>query len=282
MKFAVPLGLAERTEIEAYTDFMMGAPASVREQLGIASLDLGHAMALLVKNDPSNFFNRVGGFSVDQPPTADDVARADAFFRAHKVVQAAFMVAPPLSGPNWHRIAESANLTPGRRFAKLVRNVKTTRSAPPELPALDPKLRIGRVSSAEADEWAAVMMSGFGFSVPGMAETAAACVGRPNWHQYAVWDEDRIVAVGSIFVDGECADMFGGATLAEARGRGAQSALLAARVLAAQEAGCRWIVAETGAEGPGEHNSSLHNMQRAGFRPLYERVTWLWHGKPSR
>lgn len=86
------------------------------------------------------------------------------------------------------------------------------------------------------------------------------------------------MAVGSIFVNGECADMFGGATLAGARGRGAQSALLTARIMAAREAGCRWIVAETGSESPGEHNSSLHNMHRAGFRPLYERLTWLWQG----
>jgi GNAT superfamily N-acetyltransferase len=70
--------------------------------------------------------------------------------------------------------------------------------------------------------------------------------------------------------------MFGGATLPEARGRGAQSALLTARVRAATGEGCRWLVAETGAEGPGEHNPSLHNMVRVGFEPLYERANWLW------
>jgi hypothetical protein len=35
-------------------------------------------------------------------------------------------------------------------------------------------------------------------------------------------------------------------------------------------------VAETGAKGPGEHNTSLHNRLRAGFEPLYERTTWVW------
>lgn len=43
-------------------------------------------------------------------------------------------------------------------------------------------------------------------------------------------------------------------------------------------AGCRWLVAETDAEGSGDHNTSLHNMLRTGFEPLYERVTWLWRG----
>lgn len=106
---------------------------------------------------------------------------------------------------------------------------------------------------------------------------AASCVGTENWRQYAVWAGERIVAVGSVFLNGECADMFGGATLPEARGRGAQSALLAVRVQAAKAEGCRWLVAEAVAEAPGEHNSSLHNMKRVGFEPLYERATWQWH-----
>jgi GNAT superfamily N-acetyltransferase len=273
----VALGLAEQTEILAYADFMTGAPASVCEGLGVASLDLGSALALVVKNDPSHFFNRVGGFSVDRPPSSDDVARVGNFFRAHEVGRGAFMVAPLLLTPEWYGIAERAGLTPDRSYVKLVRDVEMVPTAG-GFPALDPGLRVGRVGRDQAQEWGAVMMSGFGFTVPGMVEAAAACVGRPDWHQYAVWEEDRIVAVGSIFVNGECADMFGGATLAGARGRGAQSALLTARIMAAREAGCRWIVAETGSESPGEHNSSLHNMQRAGFRPLYERLTWLWRG----
>lgn len=70
--------------------------------------------------------------------------------------------------------------------------------------------------------------------------------------------------------------MDGGATLPRARGRGAQSALIAARALAARAAGCDWLVAETFAERPGEHNSSLRNMLRAGMTTRYERRNWVW------
>ncbi|MER6159534.1 hypothetical protein ABT147_28960 [Streptomyces sp. NPDC001868] len=81
--------------------------------------------------------------------------------------------------------------------------------------------------------------------------------------------------------NGACAHMFAGATLPDARGRGAQSALLAARLRAAPAEGCRWIVAETGVEGPGEHNPSLRNLVRAGFEPMYDRPDWLWHARPK-
>jgi hypothetical protein len=70
--------------------------------------------------------------------------------------------------------------------------------------------------------------------------------------------------------------LFGCATLPPARRRGAQSALIAARVAAAREAGCDWVIADTAAERPGEDNSSLHNMLRAGLSVQYVRRVWTW------
>jgi hypothetical protein len=49
----------------------------------------------------------------------------------------------------------------------------------------------------------------------------------------------------------------------------------------AQKLGCTSLVAETGAEGPGEHNLSLHNMLRLGFTVQYERPNWVWTPDPS-
>ncbi|GAB1340651.1 hypothetical protein ACE1SV_72410 [Streptomyces sp. E-15] len=276
MTTTVPFGLAEQTEIEAYADFVTGAGAPVREALGIGSLRAGPVLALAIREDPSRFFNKAGGFGTDEPVTADVLARVCDFYREQGVSQGAFMVAPPVLPPDWAAIAGELNLTPGNRFVKLGGDIESTLSAADGIEALDPGLRVGPVEARHAREWAAVMMNTFGFTAPGMIDMAASCVGRPNWRQYAVWEDERIVAVGSVFLNGPCADMFGGATLPESRGRGAQSALLTARARAAAAAGCRWVVAETGAEGPGDHNPSLQNMLRAGLAPLYERLTWLW------
>jgi hypothetical protein len=65
-------------------------------------------------------------------------------------------------------------------------------------------------------------------------------------------------------------------TLPGYQGRGGQSALIAARMRAAAEAGCGLLVAETGDEKPGEHNTSLRNLMRMGFRVLYKRQNWIW------
>ncbi|MCM3298361.1 N-acetyltransferase [Streptomyces sp. NPDC058947] len=276
MTTTVPFGLAEQTEIAAYTDFVAGAAAPLREALGIGSLHVGSALALAIREDPSRFFNRAGGFGAGEPITVDVVAQVCDFYRRQAVSQGAFMVAPPLQPPHWAATADKVNLTPGNRFVKLGCDIESTLSAADGVAALDPGLRVGPVEPHHAQEWATVMMTTFGFTTPGVIDMAASCVGRPNWRQYAVFEDERIIAVGSVFFNGLCADVFGGATLPEGRGRGAQSALLTARARAALAAGCRWLVAETGAEGSGDHNTSLHNMLRAGLEPLYERLTWLW------
>ena len=188
----------------------------------------------------------------------------------------ALMIAPPLLPPDWAATAGKLNLTEGQPFhqagvrhrdrAVRSRRRRGTRPRTARRPGrAPPRARVGhghddhlRVHHAGHDR--------HGRGVRGQAELAAVRrLGR-----------ERIIAVGSIFVNGECADMFGAATIPEGRGRGAQSALLTARARAARAAGCRWLVAETGAEGPGDHNTSLQNMLRAGFEPLYDRVTWLW------
>ncbi|MEU0072539.1 GNAT family N-acetyltransferase [Streptomyces sp. NPDC006332] len=275
MTTTVPPGLAELTEIMAYADFATSASMSVRETLGLGSLHVGSTRALAIREDPSQFFNRAGGFGADGPITVDDLARVCAFYREHGVSQGSLMIAPPLLPPDWDATATKLGLVEGSRFTKLGCDIETLPTVA-DRAALDPGWRVGVVEAHQAREWATVMMTTFGFTAPAMIEMAASCVGAPNWRQFAVWAGERIVAVGSLFLNGQCADMFGGATLPEARGRGAQSALLTARVRAAAAEGCRWLVAETGVEGPGEHNPSLHNMLRVGFEPMYERTTWLW------
>lgn len=276
MTTTVPIALAEQAEINAYADFVTGAPAPLREMLGVGSLELGgSARAIAIRDEPSTFFNRAGGFGASSPIDGELVARVLDFYRGQGVPLGRFMIAPRALPSDWASIVERFALTESTRYVKLGCDIETVMSRVGS--ALDPGLRIGPVEPRHAPEWAEVMTTTFGLTTPGMAEMARACVGRRDWRQFAVWAGERIVAVGSIFVNGECADMFGGATVEQWRGRGAQSALLAARVRAAQDAGCRWLVAETGAEKPGDRNTSLRNMLNIGFEPLYERVTWVCH-----
>jgi GNAT superfamily N-acetyltransferase len=125
-------------------------------------------------------------------------------------------------------------------------------------------------------DWARVQFEAFGFPADPQHEMALGVYGKPGWHAFAVLDGEDIIAAANLYVYGTAAGLFGCAALPRARRRGAQSALIAARIEAAREAGCDWVLGETGAEEPGEHNSSLHNMVRAGLNVRYVRQTWIW------
>ncbi|HEY1570443.1 MAG TPA: hypothetical protein VGG05_03805 [Pseudonocardiaceae bacterium] len=247
--------LAERIEIEAYTDFASAAR-------DLSTRRFGPALALAVPDDPTGFWCKAGGFD-----TLTHLVEVCDFFESTGVATANLAIAPDRLPTNWPDMADRLGLTEGERKVKMAAEVDqvTTRST------LDPALRVAPVERQDADQWAGVMMRTF--EMPEMAGMAAAAIGRPNWHAYAVWAGDEIVAVASGFSHAGATNMFGGATVPKARARGAQSALLAARAQVARQENIRWLVAETEAD---PHNPSLRNLHRAGFRPLYERTTWLW------
>jgi hypothetical protein len=111
---------------------------------------------------------------------------------------------------------------------------------------------------------------------------AAAYVENPDFTPFAAWDGDAIVAGANVFVRGPVASLNTSSTLPGHRGLGAQSALIAARIEAAREAGCDWVIAETGRAQPGTVNPSLANLERAGLRPLYARQNWRWTNPQAR
>jgi hypothetical protein len=85
------------------------------------------------------------------------------------------------------------------------------------------------------------------------------------------FDGGTPAAAGALFIDGGCAWLGIGATVGSHRKRGAQSALLAARIDAAIASGCALLTTETGIPQPGEPAPSYANIQRAGFAVAYPR-----------
>ena len=65
------------------------------------------------------------------------------------------------------------------------------------------------------------------------------------------------------------------ATVPGFRRRGAQTALLAARIRRASELGCTLLVTETGEAVDGRPAGSYRNILRAGFEPRYLRPNYF-------
>jgi GNAT superfamily N-acetyltransferase len=106
---------------------------------------------------------------------------------------------------------------------------------------------------------------------PVVGDWLAALPGRPRWLCFVGFDGDAPAAAGALFIDGACAWLGIGATVGSHRKRGAQSALLAARINVAIASGCTLLTTETGIPDGGEPAPSYANIQRAGFAVAYPR-----------
>jgi hypothetical protein len=265
--------LVESSEAESLHQLIRSATAETRQRMRLAVAQIGGGVVVAAGNDSSRFWSRALSLGLHEPLTADVVAAAVELAAAQQAPQLVFQVAPALLPPDWADTVARFDLALGRTWYKMVCPVA-------DFIAGRTELRIGRTTPADVDEAAAVLAAGFGFD---RADTTgiygSALAGTAPFSGFAAWDADTILGTAVMGVHGECAQMYGAATLSDQRGRGAQSGLLAARAEAALKAECRWLVVETYVPAEPGTNPSYNNLQRAGFRTLYERPSWVWtHG----
>ncbi|MFI8185307.1 GNAT family N-acetyltransferase [Actinacidiphila glaucinigra] len=274
MTIAVDPSVTEQSEAEAWFQFQKYVPDATRAALGMGSARIGDAVALSMSNDVTRFWSKSLGFKT--AVTADVIREICDFYRSADAPQATFQIAPAFLPEDWKEICQKEDLTPQSLWVKLVCPVQDAVARLDTLQSPASGIRITPVRPEQAKEWGRTMYRSYGMPLEHYSEMGPGTVGLPGWHPFAAWLDDELVGTGTVFVQGETAQMFAGGVLPHARQRGAQTALLAARVRLAQELGCRLLIAETGAEGPGEHNPSLHNMFRLGFQVAYERRNWAW------
>ncbi|GAA3614660.1 hypothetical protein GCM10022223_33660 [Kineosporia mesophila] len=254
----------EGIEAEFMYRYQAECPQATQEQLGIRTARISGGVALSMRHDPTHYWSKALGFGVEEPVTGALIEELVAFYRANQTVRAGIQIAPDVLPPDWDGIAEAHGLKAGSGIHKLAGRIE-------DLTLGKSDLRVEEVGAEHAREWATTLLNGFGMPLEGLRSMTAAIVTNPAFRSFGAWDGDRLVAVGNLLIRGSAASLNAGATLPEYRGRGAQSALIAARARAAADAGCAWVIAETGESG-----SSLNNMRRAGLQSVYLRRNWIW------
>ena len=250
---------AELGELEAFRDLYAAAPPG----LGARSKEIGGALCVRLESlSTVTMFNRVLGLGIDGPATEPQLDEALDFVRG---VEAYVTVAPDAEPSDLGEQLEARGLPPDRGWTKFGRSTD-------DPPQASTELRVERDESGEAFAEAAAR----GFDVPDLfLDWLRRLAGRDGWQCFAAFDGDRPAAAGALFVSGSVAWNGIGATVPEHRGKGGQSAVLAARIRAAAEAGCEVVVTETGEPAGDVPNGSYRNIVRAGFEPLYVRRNYL-------
>jgi GNAT superfamily N-acetyltransferase len=123
------------------------------------------------------------------------------------------------------------------------------------------------------DDFGAVIAATWGLPPPERS-WMSALVALPRWHCFVGYDGAQPVAGGALFEAEDTGWLGTASTLPSHRGRGAQGAILAARIARAAQLGLRRVVTETDAPEEGGPNQSYRNILRAGFEPSYLRPNY--------
>jgi ribosomal protein S18 acetylase RimI-like enzyme len=209
---------------------------------------------------------RATGVGLDRQFTAEDLARVEAFYRAHKAPSQVDLC--PMHQPEVFELFKERRYAIAELNNVLYRRLDAGEKFPPPPPGCDIRHSLQEESATAG----------------GIVETAFFPDGAPEPYRGLVapfYQMDRALAfvasvdgklvacgTGLVIPEHRIFALCGAGTLTEFRGRGLQTALLRARMSAAIEAGCEYAVVVT--QGGSD---SQRNVERLGFRVAYSKVT---------
>ena len=262
-----PAGLSwealEAPEISGYRDFFAAAPTALAARYGLTHAERGGADCTVAEALPGmRLLNHALGLRGNGREAADRLDAVEAFFADHG---ADALVAVP-EGSSIEATLVARGYARDYAWQKFVRA-----SGPPA--AVSCALAIHRVDTNDADIMGRLIASGFGLPAD-MGEWFASLADRPGWHCFGAYDDSELVGCGALYARGDAGWLTWAATDPLHRGRGAQKALLAARIAHARHIAVDVLVTETGEQEPDRPDASYRNILGAGFRPVFRRPCW--------
>ncbi|MCW2847946.1 MAG: GCN5-related N-acetyltransferase [Marmoricola sp.] len=253
--------LAELSEARCLEARYAAAGDETREALGIAHTRIGGAVVGVLGQEPTGRWNQVVGLGIEEALTAEMLDEVIEF--AHGAEGLVLRLAPGADPEGLlahrgltHQGASARFLAPGGFIAEAETGLHLEQITP------DLGRHVARVVGEAL---------GLPEDSP-LARWYAEGLRAPGTTAYAAFDGWTIVAVASLFVDGDRAVLSGAATLPGERGRGAHSGLVARRIFDANALGVRWTIAAAGTRP----DPALRNLRRLGLPESYERQNWLW------
>ena len=260
----------ERVESLAWRDLCEAATEADVATLGLRVSEIAGGFAMAAAATDSLIQNRVLGLGLSGAIT-DDTVRA---VKAHYPEDGAFSVnLCPFAEPT-----QAPEVLARHGFATYFQLLKWVRDGSDVFP-VETSLDVVPVGPARAHEWEHLYASVHSLP-PVFAAWVARAVGRSGWTHMLALDGERPVAAAAMFVRDGYAWLGMMGTLESHRRRGAQGALIAARLRSGLSAGVRTFTLETGPDSPEAPNGSLRNAARGGFRVAYRRPSWVHGLKP--
>jgi len=208
-------------------------------------------------------FNRVVGLGVRSPAGPEDVHAISSFYDEHHQQNFRIEVTPlarPSALAGW--ISEGGLDDKGDRTFKMWRRTER----PPAVPS---DIEVRRLRSWDRDALTALSVAAWGaWSMPvSLASWFGATVGTPGVRHYGVFDGDRLVATGALFIGDGLGWLGFDATHPRYQGRKLRQAISSVRMIDSAAEGCPVVHAESAVR------PTLRALQD-GWQGLYEKQNY--------
>jgi hypothetical protein len=215
------------------------------------------------------------GLGMFSAPTADDFARMETFFRERGA--AVDHEVSPLADPATLALLTARGYHPIEFTNVMFRPIAGEK--PDVARDSSPSMTVRQIDGTDSDVWAQVAAEGWSGSGPSdfMLDAARVNANAPDGHLFLAELGGQPIATGVLAIHDGVAHLAGASTIASGRRRGAQLALLEARLRYAAEQGC-----DLALMGAAPGSGSQRNAERHGFRIAYTRIKWRLAGDQSQ
>jgi hypothetical protein len=263
----------EKASMRFRADMWRSVPADAVIESGIEMRNFGPTQATAFGDLPDSYtVNQIQGAAEPGAVEEGHLAKAIEWMRSREV-EYAVPVASSRPGS-----AQAEQWLGGRGYERGVSWVKLVHDPAVPIPSENPEVMVYELGEDEADGEGMSMIAAEALGLSITAETLFFGLPiRAGWRCYTAavpLVDDRIVATGSMLIDGGVALIGIDATIESARGRGCQQALLRRRLLDAAAVGCHTVFAEFGECDPRSAKIARRNLLCAGFREAYRSQNW--------
>ena len=258
----------ERTEARANADFVSTraklSPESNAEWIEVAGV---YAMFEGAESPLTQTF----GLGIFEDATGEHLDELEAFFKKHDAP--VFHEVSPMTDPSLITLLNERGYQPVELTSVMFRSLENGALENPESRAVNPEITCRTINEGEEDLWARTSADGWSTEMPGMSDFmfefgrigARSAGARP----FIAELDGKAISTGALYIYDDVALLAGASTIPEGRKKGAQNALLDARLRYGASQGC--TIAIMGAL-PG--SQSQRNAEKNGFRIAYTRTKW--------
>lgn len=255
----------ERTEARANVDFVE-TRARLDPAYGAEWIEVGGAYAMF--DGVESPLTQTFGLGLFEETTEEHLDEIEAFFSKYDAP--VFHEISPMADPSLLELLNKRGYRPVELTTVMYRTLDTySANAFTQNSAISTRV----ISPDEVDVWARTSADGWATENEGLADfmfsfgrVGAQCKGA---FPYLCELNGKPISTGALLIYDDICLLAGASTIPEGRNRGAQTALLSARLRHATENGCTLAMM---AASPG--SQSQRNAQKNGFEIAYTRIKW--------